>query len=61
VENKNMENRYNIDKFKQIREIRANDAKINYMFTFFGKKCVDYLDPKSYDTLDLKKNNDPKT
>jgi len=50
---KNMENWYNADKSKQTRENRAYDAKINYTNTFFGQKCVDYLGPKLYNSLDL--------
>jgi len=61
---KNIENCHNIDTFKQIREIRTYDAKINFTFTSFGQKFVDYLGPKFYNYLDLdlkKNNNNQKT
>lgn len=50
---KNMENWYNTDKFKQTRENKAYDVKINYMNTSFGQTFVDYLGPKFYNSLDL--------
>lgn len=50
---KNMENWYHIDKSNQTREFRAYDAKINYTFTSFGQRFVDYLGPKFYNSLDL--------